>query len=798
MPTGDKYLNIVTKRIVGTDDFGTRFLEYLRSRIEEMNRQQYEAAFFHPNGVAITAAGNDKFDLEQDTVDGNAIASDGLGNFLDFENSVYENVEFENQSSIDYYIALKHTTVPDGIQINPRTGYPEWIAWEDQIGEKGDPDSATDNGNGTITFVIDGITESSVDHSGRIATVYLKSPASGATTEAIAKEECTVVYSGGENKITTTGDLGQTTISETETLYSVVIKGPTVRRNTDLRTEDGYCYIGYVTGAGAGNPPTVFNTDDQKIIDHSWTEILVNGLGQDFYPDTDDTYSLGTASKRWSAIYTTNLDLSGDFLPATSNSQDIGSSSLLWKDGYFISLNSGHILPRLDDTFNLGSGSFKWSYLYSQNISCNNRVSTNELSVASQGVASDLIPDTNNTHDLGASSYRWDNLYVNNLDVTDFGSDLLPDTNNAYDVGSATYRWQNIYCGKLNVSTTAGEGISSDLIPDTDNTHQLGAVSYHWLRIYTDYLYVRSGAGGGVQSNLQPSVNSTYNLGDPSYQWSNIYSSGTLSCNKIDLSALGGNGFSSNIVPDTNNAYDIGGSSYKFKDLYLQGNLVVGGISSDLIPDTNNEYDLGSTSYKWKDLKVAGTITAENITSNGIATFSVTGDEGIGSHFYPDTDESYNIGNGSYRWLTIYSRYLRTDELTFETGAGNGLASDMFPKTTNTYDLGDSTYYWGNIYSNNIYYKTTFTTFDDEDDLALVENYGPTDKKIEIIKKGEKRIVRTANPNSMPWPMVGKQDGDNCFIHAGDSITFLLGAIKQLYNKHKDLLKKVEMLKSTN
>ncbi|PNX50395.1 MAG: hypothetical protein BV456_06860, partial [Thermoplasmata archaeon M8B2D] len=208
MPTGDKYLNITTKRVVGTDDFGTRFLEYLRSRIEEMNRQQYETAFFHPNGVSIVAAGNDKFDLEQDTVDGNAIGSDGLGNFLDFENSTYQNIEFENQSSIDYYVALKYCAIPSGIQINPRTGYPEWISYEDQIGEKADPDSATDNGNDTITFVIDSVTEASVDHSGRIATIWLKTPGVEATTETIAIENCTVVYSGGHNQITTSGSLG--------------------------------------------------------------------------------------------------------------------------------------------------------------------------------------------------------------------------------------------------------------------------------------------------------------------------------------------------------------------------------------------------------------------------------------------------------------------------------------------------------------------------------------------------------------------------------------------------------------
>ncbi|PNX48320.1 MAG: hypothetical protein BV456_09930, partial [Thermoplasmata archaeon M8B2D] len=645
----------------------------------------------------------------------------------------------------------------------------------------------------------------SVDHSGRIATIWLKTPGVEATTETIAIENCTVVYSGGHNQITTSGSLGQTTISENEALYSVAIKGPTVKRNTDLRTEDGYCYIGYVTGSGAGNPPSVFNTDDQKIIDHSWTEMLVGGLEQNFYPATDNTYSLGTASKRWSAIYTTDFNMAGDFLPASSNAQDIGSSSLLWKDGYFIGLYTGHITPRVDEIFNLGSGTYKWGTLYCVNVSSTNQLSSNKLSVSSSagnGVVTNIVPSTDNTRELGETSYKWSNIYTYKLNVATIETSLIPDVNDNVDLGSGSYQWKKIYCGDLNVSSSAGRGVSNDFVPTTDATYQLGNTSYHWLRTTTDYLYVRSGLGGGVENSLQPSVNSTYNLGDPSYQWLTIYCSGTINGNKINLSATGGNGFASNIVPDTNNARDIGNSSYKWKDLYLQGNISLvgnisaGGVNSNFVPITTNTYDLGSTGYRWQK------IWTESIDTNDLlcgSTATFYSGSCIKSNFVPYDNDTYDLGSLTHRWKDIYSSgEINGINVSFSTSAGEGFKSGIMPDTTDTYDIGNSTYYWNDIYSNNIYYKTTFTTFDDEDDLALVEKYIPTDATIEIEKKGIKRKVRIADPESLPWPITGKKDSNgNYFIHAGDSITFLLGALKQLYQEHKRALKRIEILENS-
>lgn len=799
MPTGDKYLHIVSKRVLGTDDFGTRFLEYMRSRVEEVNKEQYGTAFFHPNGVLANSAAADQFTLAQDTGGGSAIASDGLGNFLDFENSTYQNIQFENTLGVNYHVALKYCNLPSGIQINPRTGKPEWISYEDQIGEKGNPNTVIDNGNNTITFRVDSVTEAGVDNTGRVVTVYKILPGDSATTEAIAKEDCTVFYSSSQNQITTTGSLGQTNVSLVAADYEVVMKGPTVKRYTDLSAAANYCYIGYLTGTGAGNPPTSFNRDNQKIVPHSWTELLIDGLDQDFFPTTDNTHNLGTATKRWANIYTVNLVVSSDFLPVADNTQDIGSLTYRWNDGFFGGLiecldldvtGSGlgegvqtDLVPSVDDNSWLGTTSHRYAGVYT------NLVHVEKLEVESgsvdQGVATDLYPTANNTYDLGGGAYYWDGLasrdviaaetfYVSYAVGEGVRSEFVPRTTNTYNLGNSSYQWEELYVGGdgayINngyftrditvgrrfsltyAQPTPQPGCASDFNPNADDTYDLGSASYQWAQVRAGDLSLISTAGRGVLSHIVPTSDETHNLGAATlYEWANIYTA------KITLNTGAGNGVASNAVPTADDSYDLGSTSYRWQDLYLDG-------------------------------------TADVHTMN-----VSSGSSGLGfiSDCSPGADDTHSLGENSYRWQDLWvdgTGYI--DKLILNTSVGDGVGGHMYPSANNTHNIGSSTYYYANVYSNNVYYKTTLTTFDDFNDLELIERYNPTEKVVAVEKKGVKRIIRKADPDTLPWPMLGDKDPDkgDYFLHAGDSITFLLGAIKQLYQEHKAALERLAAL----
>jgi len=382
MTTNDVYVNVSAKRLLGTDDFGDRLLGYMIDAVRDANARNFDVGMTHGIALGLSSPGNDLIDI-----DGTSIASDGLGHFLDPANATHEDINFENQTGFDYYVGLEYSEEPDDVQINPRTGQPEYIGYKEQIGKQGDPDSVVDNGS-NITFTIDGVTEAGRTHAGRSAVVYMKTPAAGATTAAVAIETCTVAWSGGANKITTTGTLGQTTVSTTPSDYEVIVLGPTVSRGTDLRSVSGVAFIGIVTGNGPGATPTVFDTDDQKVVPQSWASVLADGLSQDFYPSADATYKLGTSSLRWSEIHTADLLVSNSFLPATDDAVDLGSTT----------------------------GPKRWRDLHlSRDAVIEGTATITKLDVstaASEGIVSHLYPDADDTYDIGGGGRRWANIYI--------------------------------------------------------------------------------------------------------------------------------------------------------------------------------------------------------------------------------------------------------------------------------------------------------------------------------------------------------------------------------------------------
>ena len=721
MTTGAQYVNIKSKRLMGTDDFGERLMGYVRTISEETNQRTYDSSVFLGGATSIVADGNDQIRIDKSVAD--IVASDGDGHFLDPNWSTwnwFRNVYFQNQITTDYYVALKYCLIPAGIQINPRTGAPEYVAYEDQVGEVDDPNSVTDKTT-YIDFVVDDVLESGVDCSGRRVWVYMVNPAAGASTEFIAIEECVVVYSLGQNTISTTGLLGQTTVSTTAADYQVAALGPTVKRYTDLSAVSGYAFIGTVTGVGAGSPPTAFDMSAQRVVPYSWVSALVDGLPQDFVPVTDNTYSLGSAAKKWANIYTTNLITSGDLLPDTDGTQDLGSPSKRWA----------------------------------------------ELYLSSTATVANVNPQTDVSYALGSVSYRWKKLHLSDVSGDGFQGSVTPVTTRTYDLGSASYLWKGLY-----LSDQAGEGVVGHLVPSAGDTYNLGGTgAQNWKNLYLSVqLYAKkmeldTGAGSGVQNHLVPGANATHSLGNASYAWKSLY-----------LSNAAGDGVQTDLVPGTTAAHSLGALSYVWKKLFLSP--VAGdGVQTHLVPGTIATHDLGNDAHTWRNLHL-----------------SIAAGDGIQNDLMPGADAAYDLGNSSYQWMDLWIHgTANIDTLDLSVTAGEGVASNLNPIITNTYDLGTAAHYWNTIYCSHLYYKTQ-STFDDYDDLALIDAYMPGDVVEKTDKGGEMREVRQGDASTIPWPMLGPPDPDNGghFIHAPDATMFLLGGIKQMYRLHKHQVAKFE------
>jgi hypothetical protein len=271
MSTADVFMEIRSGRLVGADDLKERVLGYLKSRVGDLGSRVYNyPGVFSP--FTITSPGSDRISIV-----GSGVVTDGLGNFLepalcvDGADNFMTGVGFENALGVTYYVVLKYAELPSGVQQSSK-GFPEFVGTREFIGESGDPDSATDNGNGTITFQINGLLEG-VKSVPRKAYVWLKVPQSSSSQH---KELCTISWNGASNTITTTHKLGQTTVTTDASKYTVLVPGPTIRRYTNFEVEfgvSGYANIGRVVGAGAGNTPTSFSTTAQNLIDTSLSSL---------------------------------------------------------------------------------------------------------------------------------------------------------------------------------------------------------------------------------------------------------------------------------------------------------------------------------------------------------------------------------------------------------------------------------------------------------------------------------------------------------------------------------------------
>jgi hypothetical protein len=265
MVTSNEYANITQKKLLGYRDLNDRFFSYFMNSLKEKFSHVWDEDIVLGDQLTLEADGANAFKIT-----GDSVATDGIGNLLKISDSlVNDGISFENTNSANYYVALKYTEIPNEIDINPSTGFPEYRSWIEEIGEKAIPDYVTDNGNNTITLRVDSVTESGVDNSGRQVLVYKEIVDKNATTPSVAMEICTVSWTGTYNNITTTGNLGQSAISIITSDYKVVLLGPTVKRYVDLREESGYIFIGIIEGNGG--TPASFDMVDQNI-----TSIAVN------------------------------------------------------------------------------------------------------------------------------------------------------------------------------------------------------------------------------------------------------------------------------------------------------------------------------------------------------------------------------------------------------------------------------------------------------------------------------------------------------------------------------------------
>ena len=261
MDYGSEKIGIYNKKFIPDTQMRVNFLGFLTAGMDSLYASIFPGQGCLGAAIPLGASGNDSFDI---TLPFNVVmVMDGGTRKLAADSGdvgVFEQVPFENESAIPYYIGLKFLEIPDQMQLNVRNGRVEADTWRQSVGESGDPDSVADLGSDQLKIVLDTILEAGVNHSGRICRIKLKEPVS----LAAAYEDLVVQWDGSNNYVVSTY-MGQITPSVDETDYIGYTEGPTVKRNTDLSTDPDYTFLGTVTGSGAGTTPTVFDITGQNI-----------------------------------------------------------------------------------------------------------------------------------------------------------------------------------------------------------------------------------------------------------------------------------------------------------------------------------------------------------------------------------------------------------------------------------------------------------------------------------------------------------------------------------------------------
>lgn len=348
MPTNDLQINLYDKKLLSLTGVSTYLLDYLSDKIDERTSAifQQTSGVLDSDEIEIDASGNDEFDLNITNASRCVV---GTGEIIDLSllngTGITTDIPVENANTVTYYVGIKYMQIADGIELNARTGDPEYPALRDSYGELDNPTSLSDTFGVQLTININSITESGVDHSGRTVKVYLVDPVSA--VESTAFYEGTSVYNAPNNEVVITysgsaGPLGQDTSvdppSTTAADYIVAIEGATWRRNTDLRTDSDYAFIGTLTGAGAGNPIGATDLSDQNPIfintlDRAYDGATGSGSGRLMFVDNEAIELRSRTGNTDEHRAILRLDQKGSSLANTYGIQVITPGSTTGTDG---------------------------------------------------------------------------------------------------------------------------------------------------------------------------------------------------------------------------------------------------------------------------------------------------------------------------------------------------------------------------------------------------------------------------------------------------------------------------------
>ena len=316
MATNNKRIKLYTRKFTSISALDTYFYGALDTDIKNVLTHVYPSGGVFSGGIISSDAA--------DTINVSATdAIDVSGKLISI--TVQADIPFENlNGGIIYHVGLKSIEVEatdpvnEAVEINSQTSSPEYVYWQEQIGELGHPTAVYRATPHPITIVVDNVVGTN-NASGRTVRVWMTSllSTSSGWYEDLVVCYGTGLWSGSKNYVETVGDFHQTdirgVISTTVSHYRIWMQGVTIT-TTDISSDTDYVYLGTVTGEGAGVQPTVFDqTSKETIFNYGDT---INNLYQLAYDTNGTAYTFNNDGDRSSRSVGTVTD--GDTSPDLS------------------------------------------------------------------------------------------------------------------------------------------------------------------------------------------------------------------------------------------------------------------------------------------------------------------------------------------------------------------------------------------------------------------------------------------------------------------------------------------------
>ena len=396
---------------------------------------------------------------------------------------------------------------------------------------------------------------------------------------------------------------------------------------------------------------------------------------------------------------------------------------------------TSNLIPNADNTYNLGSDSKRWDSVYlSGSISASGGphsiISATTIDLDAEGALTldggsiTIGGDTDVAVDIDTTTLDIDASGAVTIDSTstilisgDGGATFSDDTEALVYDGSGNVDFDTVALdidssGAVTIDSTAG--VSIDAGAASNLSTSAGALTIH-------------GAGGvnlGTTADVAFDIDTSTLDIDSSGAVTIDTSAGQISLNgATGINLTGGVTASGDFIPATTNAYDLGSSTQAWKELFVTTSSIKfvdnegtvkqqiiateRGISftsgSGAVADISGSIISGSALHIEGSGKITGDLTlGGNITVGDADTDAITLSADVTSNIIPNASDSYNLGSDSQRWDTLYLSGSISASGGPHTIAGNVTASNNLEVLGNVSSSLTSTGSFGRVSATDI------------------------------------------------------------------------------------------------